>query len=795
MMDSRGAALTRDGHVIGIRPVQATDAAGLAACHRHADEHDLRWRFFSYGADSVEREVKRLLRPASEDFAALVALDHERIIAVASYERGSHDRGHAVAAVFVDPRHHGRGIATLLLERLGAVAAAHGVRRLSGHVRADNYPMLKVACGLSADAVAPAIGSTVEVELPTVWIGRALDEVGERERVAKAASLTTLMRPRVVAVMGTGLPRHGPEMLRAIMSHGFTGRVYAVSAHGGRMAGLDCHPSLADLPEPVDLAVIAMPEIACATTVDETAAAGVRAAILTGDVSATVARDLVERARRHDLRLLGPGSLGLITTATQVRLTACTAPVEVDAGTVALSSRSASVGSAMLAQAARRGLGIGAFVCRGSGVDIDDSDLLSYWHDDPHCHVVALCLDALPHPRGFARLTRSVSRRKPVIALPAEAADTWDAWCAYTGVIGVSTVDEMLDTAAMLTGQPTATGDRVAVVGNARGLNELALAAATRAGLFAPALSPGLRERLRMAASATDTATVDLDVAVSAEAFGGAISTLATSGEVDVLAVNLDVSASGDVPWYLDTIAETLDATGLPIAVVLTGIAEPPRHLGKRHVPVFALPEPAMTALGHVVAYAHWRREPEASGRPLPSVDDAGARRLVDAAVRAGAGPQSMDWTARLLAMYGIPVAASHATTSVGRAAGAIELAAAIVRDRSGDAMVMLGLGGANADLIDDRVYRYPPLTDAEAGRMWRSLRAAALLRGDAVDTDEVEDLVSRLARLADDVPEIAELSLDPILAGPDGLMVVNAELRLTPDATTTALAGTLPTA
>jgi acyl-CoA synthetase (NDP forming) len=114
---------------------------------------------------------------------------------------------------------------------------------------------------------------------------------------------------------------------------------------------------------------------------------------------------------------------------------------------------------------------------------------------------------------------------------------------------------------------------------------------------------------------------------------------------------------------------------------------------------------------------------------------------------------------------------------------GTVELIAGVVHDTLFGSLVMLGAGGVHTELFGDRVLRLVPLTDLDAGRMWRSLRAAPLLTGyrgsPPVDVAAVEDLLLRLGRLAEDLPEVAELDLNPVLVGPDGLVAVDAKLRL----------------
>jgi len=118
-------------------------------------------------------------------------------------------------------------------------------------------------------------------------------------------------------------------------------------------------------------------------------------------------------------------------------------------------------------------------------------------------------------------------------------------------------------------------------------------------------------------------------------------------------------------------------------------------------------------------------------------------------------------------------------------AAPGVELVAGVVHDRLFGSLVMLGLGGVHTELLGDRAFRLLPVTDLDAAGMWRSLRGAPMLTGyrgaPAADTAALEDLLLRIGRLAEDVPEVAELDLNPVLAGPDGVLAVDVKLRLAP--------------
>lgn len=873
--DTASQALTLDGRIVTIRPVRASDAAALTSLHDTADTHSLRLRFFALGKDTVPREVRRLTRPQSDGFAALVALDHDRVVGVASYERED-DATTGELSVFVASAHHGRGIATLLLEHLSVLAHRHGLTRLAGKVLVSNHAMLKVVCGLSVDGLSPAIGNVVDFVLPTSFGDSELTGVDDRNRQAQRRSLAALMTPRTIAVVGAG--RHsggiGHEILREILEYDFTGSIYPIHPHAATVVGQRCYRSFDDVPEPVDLVVIAVPAEAVADVIDAAAHAGARAAIVISSGFAEIGPDgaraqseLVRRARRHDMRLLGPNCLGLINTDPRIRLAASFAVDVPPPGGLGLASQSGAVGIAVLHHAKSAALGIRSFVSLGNKADVSGNDLLAYWFDDPDCRAAALYLESFGNPRRFARVARAFARHKPILAVKsgrssggrragashtaaaAATNTTVDSLFEQAGVIRTDTLGDMIDAARLLSEQPLADGSRIAIVGNAGGVNVLAADSAEAAGLTCPVLSPPLVDRLladHPAVVAADN-PIDLGAATTPAALKDSIVTVATSGETDTMVAVFAASRSTDIPGCLDAIAIAADtATDTPMAAVLIGVPDAPATLGKRRIPVFDLPERAVAALGRAAAYATWRREPLGRTPQLSDVDHSTARKLVDEALAAGGGWQDAAWSQQLLNAYGIPhaetrfaasaheaVAAAHslgfpvavkaddpqlvhkteraavhlgldggtavkgAYLAIGNAlgtsvpavvvqpmvTGTVELIAGVTHDRVFGSVVMLGRGGTHTELWNDNAFRLLPMTDLDARRMWRSLRTAPLLSGyrgsPPVDTYRLEDLMLRLARLADDFPELAEVDINPLVAGPELLAAVDVKARV----------------
>ncbi|NUT34376.1 MAG: GNAT family N-acetyltransferase [Hamadaea sp.] len=875
-------ALAADGRVVRIRSVSPSDAAALAALFQNSSPDGLRMRFFAVpGPATIAAEVARLVRPDSADHAVVLAVQSGRVVGVASYELPPTQAQDGTApaaefAVFVDEGERGRGIGTLLLEHLAARARSKGVTELTGQVLPANARMLRVARDLAAHARVDDTAEVVDVDLPTAAQEAALAAADERHRTAQRLSLRPLFAPRSVAVVGASRSPGGVghETLRALAEYGVHGTLFAVNPHASSVAGIPAVRSLRALPGLLDLAVIAVPADAVPAVMHDAGAAGVRAAVIlsagfgeAGAKGRALQDDVLAIARKHSIRLLGPNCIGLVNTDPAVRLNATFAGLAPRAGGLAVASQSGAVGVVLLDHLTRSGCGISSFVSLGNKADISGNDLLAYWYDDPQTQAVALYLESFGNPRRFGRLVRQLGRRKPVLAVKsgrsvagrraglshtaaAAAPDVAvDSLFAQAGVIRANDLGELIDTARMLVGQPLPGGDRIAVVGNAGGVNVLAVDAAEAAGLRVPALSPELRRRLAAALpeGASDDNPLDLGAEASAQALHDALAAIADSGEVDAVVTVVAATRTNDVTGMLAAAGKVVDARpDLPVAGVVIGRWDVSQLGATRHCPVYDLPERAIRALGHAAAHAAWRRAPVGRTPALEGVDTAAARRLVDAALAHGDAWQPAEVVADLLRCYGIPLVAQatagsadeaaaaadalgypvavkaavpdlihktevgavrvdladpaavrEAYTGIGTALdttcpqvlvqpmarGQVELAAGIVHDPLFGSLVMLGLGGVHTDVLNDRAYRLTPMSDLDGARMWRSLRGARMLTGyrgaPAVDTAAVEDLAHRLGRLAEEVPEVAELDLNPVIAGSDGLLVVDAKLRL----------------
>ena len=698
-------------------------------------------------------------------------------------------------------------------------------------------------------------------------------------------SLIPFFRPQSVAVVGASRDPAsiGNRLLQAILRGGYQGIVFPVNPRYSSVDGLRCFPSLRQLPEPAELAVVAVPRESVLGVVDDCVAAGTRAVIVISsgfaeadDEGRELERRLVEKVRAHGIRLIGPNCLGLLTTDPEVGLNASFVAVSPPAGRVAMSSESGAIGLALLVAASRMGLGISSCVSVGNRADVSSNDLLEYWEEDDATELILLYLESFGNPRRFARIARRVCRRKPVVAVKAgrtsagrraagshtaalAASDVAvDALFAQTGVIRADTLAEMFDLAAALSSQPLPAGRRVGVVTNAGGPGILCADACEAAGLILPTLSPGLQKQLRafLPASASVGNPVDLISSATPEHFRRAVAMVGGSREVDalvVISVAARIGASRQTLEAVNRARASLSDMPLLACVMAEQEEAAAKACCPAEIPWYSYPEEPARVLGKMAAYAQWRRQPP--GR-LPTFDDinlTSAREICQQALRRrgpgwlaaedvysllrqvglplvpGKVARSPDEAAQAARSLGFPVAVKlasrtiiHKTDVAGVRLGMAneaavrrayeDIEASLAETRQLEAMegvlvqpmvsgtellvgltqdplfgpiLAFGLGGVFVEVLGDVCCRVLPLTDRDAAEMIAGIRASRLLDGyrghPPADRAAIEAILLRLSVLAEGVPEVQEMDLNPVFALPpgQGCLIADARVRV----------------
>jgi succinyl-CoA synthetase alpha subunit/RimJ/RimL family protein N-acetyltransferase len=508
--------LLRDGSVARIRPIRPADRVGWREFYSRLSEQSIYLRFFGPHPHPSDTEVEHFVTVDYATRMAFVVEQHGRILGVGRYDMMGQTT--AEVAFLVEDSVQRRGIATLLLEYLVGYATARGVRRFIADTLAYNAAMVSVFRRAGFRQEASTEGEVTRVVLDLSLTAAVQQRVDAYAWQASVASLGHILAPTSIAVIGasrsgTGV---GSEILANLQNGGFRGRLSAVntSVDPHDADGVRWERRIADCEGPVSLAVVAVPAPAVLPVVDECADAGVGGLIIAtsgfaeaGPEGTRAQAEIVERAHRGAMRIIGPNCLGVINTAPGVVMNATFATKAIMHGHLALGSQSGALGIALLEQTQTLDVGVSSFVSMGNTADVGSHDLLRFWHQDANTRVILLYLEAFRDPHKFFEVARVVTRTKPVVVLksgrsvvgaraaashtaslasPDRAADTL---FEQAGVIRASTLDEMLALGTLLDHSPIPAGPRIAIVTNAGGAGVLAADAADEVALEVPPCS------------------------------------------------------------------------------------------------------------------------------------------------------------------------------------------------------------------------------------------------------------------------------------------------------------------
>jgi acyl-CoA synthetase (NDP forming)/GNAT superfamily N-acetyltransferase len=874
-----------DGGVVHLRPIRPDDAEALREFHDRLSERTRYLRFFGPHPRLSDQDVDRFTVIDQRDHVAFVGLLGDDIVAVGRYIRTGEARSAEVAFVVRDD-HQGRGLGSILLEHLAAAARENGIERFEAEVLAENDKMIGVFRDAGYQISRRVDDSVLHLEFDVDPTERSLAVRDSREQRSEARGVHNVLHPRSVAVIGasTDPAKIGHAVFANLLRGNFTGPVYPVNAEARSVRGVRAYPSVTDIPDEVDLAVVAVPAAGVDEVLDSCLAKGVKALLVlssgfaeAGTDGVDAQRRLVSQARAHGMRVIGPNALGVANTDSRVSLNATLAPILPGNGRVGFFCQSGALGIAILAGISNRGLGLSTFVSAGNRADLSGNDLLQYWQTDPATDVVLLYLETFGNPRKFARLARRLARTKPVVAVKSgrftgaagsEAAgsdvvgsdvvgsdvvgsdvvgsdvvgsdvvgsDVVDevnvqALFDQAGVIRVQTIAELFDTALLLAYQPLPTGPRVAVVGNSTALGALVTDALRDEGLVpaGPAVDVGVAAPPATFAAAVADALGDEGTDALVAVF---VPPIATPGAEYARALRTAVAGSTK-----PVVSTFLAVEGIPEELA---VLDPGGRTVRGSVPSYSGPERAVAALARVRRYAGWRETPLGEYVRPPGTDrDRAAAlvagwgpgelgdaevtvllscygigvtefRTVRSAVEAGAAAQELGHPVALKGIgrrwqrpdlvgirldVGSAPAVEQAYLDLARITGRPEVHVQrmapkgpscvfeVLEDPSFGAVLSFGLSGIATELLGDRAYQAVPLSTADARRLVRAPRAAPLLTGwgggEPADLAALEELALRVGCLADDLPEVHALRLDPVLATPEGASVTGASIAL----------------
>ena len=763
-------ALLRDGESVLLRVATPEDVPAVEALMRGVSRESLQMRFMGAVAYVSQSAIEFMCGGEPHDRLSLLAIVGQergaRVMAIGNYVSLGVG-GKAEVAFLVHDEFQGRGISTLLLERLAGIAAGYGFVGFEAEVLYENQAMIDVFRDSGFEVCqAEGGGGCIHVQFPVSGLASLRERVELRDRIAAANSLLPLLKPRAVAVVGASRDSAavGSMIFRAILRGGFTGTVYPVNNQTASVQGVRAYASVKDLPERADLAVVAVPAAKVIEVAEEALRAGARALLVvtsgfaeTGPDGAARQRELLDLVRSHGARLVGPNCLGVMNTHPDVRLNASLAPELVPQGRIGFFSHSAALGLVILNYAGERGLGFSTFVSAGNRADVSGNDLLQYWEEDASTDLALLYLETFGNPRRFARVARRLSYRKPILCVKsarsragraaarahigaAAMSDTnVDVLFRQAGVIRAETLEEMFDVSLLLASQPLPRGNRVAVISNSGGVLTICADACDANGL-----------------SVEGTGAVDLGALATVEEYERAVEEAVAHDGVDALVVIFACIGGCDPKVVGRGIrrgvlrAERRTGVATPVLLCLMGQAGSVRLHGEggaepagapsRHVfPSYRFPESAALALSRAVQYAGFRQHPAGPFVWYDDVDAGAARRAVTALL--SDATEDVVWLEgerawSLLSLFGISTGRVGET---GTSAAADHALVEVVPDPSFGPLIRLSRPGLPP------VVRITPLT----GHDVREIVETAGIPPEC----GVDELLGRMSQLIEELP------------------------------------------
>ena len=700
-------ALLKDGSRMRLRPIKHDDIDRWLAFISRLSDRAKYLRFHHVpvlGRDDAIRFCTVDYKDAFAFVAEVLKHNQEEIIAIGRYYRLP-DRTKAEVAFVIEDPYQGKGIGTRLMEWLANVARDNDITTFEASVLAENEEMMTVFRDYGFHLVSRLEAGEYHVSFPIARTGVVAQKEEERERFSTLASLRSILSPKSVAIIGASR-KHGTIgnlIFRCIAQSGFSGVIYPVNPNATSVGSVRAYPSVTEIPDDVELAVIVVPARMVVRTVDECGRKGVRSVIVisdgfreTGAEGAAREEELRLFTLWHGMRLVGPNCMGVINTHPDISMNASFSPYYPAHGNIAFLSQSGAMGLSILDYVNKMGMGISSFLSVGNRADISSNDLLQYWEQDPETKVILLYLESFGNPGKFARIARRVSAVKPIIAVKSgstaagsRAASSHtgamatsdvasDALFRQAGIINVESMAELFDVASLLSSQAIPNGRNVAVLTNGGGPGVLAADACENSGLNMPQFSEKTRAKMASVIKRITHYNNPLDVTAGAtqEEFSGVLKILAEDKDFDaviVITIPPTTVPSSVMERAIKQAAPEFKKKAKPFLACLMGreVDEKKLSVDGFTIPCYDFPENAVSALAKAAEYGEGRRRPKGSIPRIKGLRRVRARKIIGAALmRTTQRPLWLSATEiqELLGCYGIRIAEMVRANTVGKA-------------------------------------------------------------------------------------------------------------------------------
>ncbi len=517
-------------------------------------------------------------------------------------------------------------------------------------------------------------------------------------------SLIPFFSPKGIAVIGASQNplKLGYGLARNLVQSNYQGVIHFVNPRGGSLLGRPMYASIAQIPDPVDLAILLIPAPAVPGALQECGERGLRAAIIasggfreTGEEGARLEAECLQVARRFGMRLMGPNCIGLLDTHLPLDATFLPPPGPLP-GDVAFISHSGAICAAVIDWARGQGFGLSRLVSLGNQADVNETDVLAPVAADPFTRVLTLYLEGVSDGRRFVEEAGRVARQKPIIALKvgryasgrravtshtgalAGQESAFNAAFRRAGVIRADTSEEMFDWARALAWCPAPKGRAMAVLTNAGGPGVTAADALEANGLALAELSQATVSALRaiLPPAASLHNPVDMLASATPEQYARCLDILLADPQVSGVLVILPPPPMHTAGAVAKALIPIIHAAAKPVVIALMGerlIQEAVEHFRAARVPEYRFPERAASALAILAERAEYLQRQMDEPSPCSVGDKRKAQALLSPYLSArglrsnGFLPQEV--ALRLVQAYGIPTPPSTTAQTAEEAA------------------------------------------------------------------------------------------------------------------------------
>ncbi|MFZ1022654.1 MAG: acetate--CoA ligase family protein [Thermoplasmata archaeon] len=524
--------------------------------------------------------------------------------------------------------------------------------------------------------------------------------------VGRSPGLEELFTPQSIAVIGASnkVGTVGASLFRNLLTAGFQGVVYPVNPSWKSVSGVRCYPSVRELPEVPDLAVIIVPAAKVNPVVRDLGQRGTKGIVVVsagfrevGGHGLVLENKLSAIAAAHRMSLVGPNCFGVINTDPTRSLNATFSEELPPRGNIAFVSQSGALCAGILQYGIAERIGFSRFVSVGNRAGVDENDLLYSLGRDRATKVILLYVESLSNGRKFLEAARKVTERKPILVIKSGRTPAgeraalshtgslarsgqdqlYDALFEQSGVLRAESIGDLFRMAKIFSSGLHLTGPRLAILTNSGGPGILAADAAQRHGLELPLPPTEVRTELRtfLSPSASIGNPVDMTADSGAVQYRRALRRLLRVPEIDSALVIATPTGTLTGSSVAEAILEGSRQSAKPVIACLFGLTDLSREvkfLETKGVPTFTFPEEAISGLASLARYRAWETRPRTELRSF-AVDRA-AIRTIFASARPNETTVLPEFLARsLLAAYGIPTPRAMIVHDLGEATEAAQ--------------------------------------------------------------------------------------------------------------------------